>query len=174
MCSYLCRCGMCDPRLPARPATRRPTPASSNRRSQRRSTRCRAASAGCTKSNSTVACRSISETPQSPCLATSRIHLEIFGAAPSLTPGVVGADHPSPHLPAGEAGTGPTVTFVRSGLSVPWNARFQNLLELTEACAVPAKWSCRTGVCHNCESALAGGDVSYSPDPLDPPAAGTC
>ncbi len=105
-------------------------------------------------------------------IANGRIHAEIFGAAPPLTPGVVGADHPSPHMPAGEAGTGPTVTFVRSGLSVPWNARFQNLLELAEACAVPAKWSCRTGVCHNCESALVGGDVSYSPDPLDPPAAG--
>jgi ferredoxin-NADP reductase/MOSC domain-containing protein YiiM/ferredoxin len=105
-------------------------------------------------------------------IANSRIHAEIFGAAPSLTPGVVGADHPFPHLPAGEAGTGPTVTFIRSGLSVPWNARFQNLLELAEACAVPAKWSCRTGVCHNCESALVDGGVSYSPDPLDPPAAG--
>jgi ferredoxin-NADP reductase/MOSC domain-containing protein YiiM/ferredoxin len=105
-------------------------------------------------------------------VATPRIHLEIFGAAPPLTPGVVGADHPSPHLPTGEAGIGPNVTFVRSGLSVPWNTRFQNLLELAEACDVPVKWSCRTGVCHNCESALVGGSVSYSPDPLDPPAAG--
>jgi ferredoxin-NADP reductase/MOSC domain-containing protein YiiM/ferredoxin len=101
-----------------------------------------------------------------------RIHLEIFGTAAPLTPGVVGVDRPSPHLPAGEAGPGPTVTFVRSGLSVPWNARFQSLLELAEACAVPVKWSCRTGVCHNCESALVGGNVSYSPEPLDPPATG--
>ncbi len=102
----------------------------------------------------------------------AQIHLEIFGAGAPLTPGVVGVDHPAPHVPAGEAGTGPTVTFVRSGLSVPWNTRFQSLLELAEACAVPVKWSCRTGVCHNCESALVGGNVSYSPDPLDPPAAG--
>jgi len=105
-------------------------------------------------------------------VATQRIHVEIFGAATPRTSGVVNADHSSPHLPAGEAGTGPTVTFVRSGLSVPWNTRFQNLLELAEACAVPAQWSCRTGVCHHCESALVGGNVSYSPDPLDPPAAG--
>jgi hypothetical protein len=107
-------------------------------------------------------------------IATSRIHLEIFGAAAQPRPDAVGADQPSPHPPAGEAGTGPNVTFVCSGLSVRWNARFESLLELTEACAVPAKWCCRTGVCHNCESALVGGDVSYSPDPLDPPAAGTC
>jgi hypothetical protein len=45
---------VCDSWLPARPAPKRPTPASSNRHSQRPSTRCHRASAGCTKSNSTV------------------------------------------------------------------------------------------------------------------------
>jgi ferredoxin len=34
------------------------------------------------------------------------------------------------------------------------------------------RWSCRTGVCHNCESGLIAGAVSYAPDPLDPPADG--
>jgi ferredoxin len=34
------------------------------------------------------------------------------------------------------------------------------------------KWSCRTGVCHNCESGLVSGRVAYGPEPLDPPAAG--
>ncbi len=105
-------------------------------------------------------------------IPAARIHLEIFGTTAPLTPGIADVDQPSPHLPVGETGTGPTVTFVRSGLSMPWNTRFQSLLELAEACAVPVKWSCRTGVCHNCESALVGGNVSYSPDPLDPPAAG--
>jgi hypothetical protein len=52
-CSYHCQCGLCDPWLPARPVPKRPTPASSNRHSQPRSTGYRAASAGCTKSNST-------------------------------------------------------------------------------------------------------------------------
>src|ERR1700761_6834480 len=66
----------------------------------------------------------------------------------------------------------PGITGFKNISSVPWNTRFQNLLEFAEACAVPAKWSCRTGVCHNCESALVGGNISYSPDPLDPPAAG--
>jgi ferredoxin len=85
---------------------------------------------------------------------------------------VTGADELPPHLPAGEPGTGPNVTFVRSGLVVPWSARFDSLLALAEACAVPAQWSCRSGVCHSCECALIGGQVSYSPDPLDPPAQG--
>lgn len=41
-----------------------------------------------------------------------------------------------------------------------------------EACDVPVRWSCRTGVCHTCESALIGGAVQYQPDPLEPPATG--
>jgi len=46
------------------------------------------------------------------------------------------------------------------------------LLELAEVCEVPVRWSCRTGVCHNCESGLISGSVLYQPDPLDPPAEG--
>jgi ferredoxin len=64
------------------------------------------------------------------------------------------------------------VSFTRSGLTVPWDSRFNSLLELAEACAVPVKWSCRTGVCHTCECALIGGEVKYSPEPLEPPALG--
>ena len=50
--------------------------------------------------------------------------------------------------------------------------RFNSLLELAEACSVPVRWSCRTGVCHNCESGLVDGSVQYAPEPLDPPADG--
>jgi len=78
-----------------------------------------------------------------------------------------------PHLPDGPQGTGPTVTFVRSGVSVKWdNSKFKSLLELTEACAVRARWSCRSGVCHSCESGIIDGQVKYLPEPLDAPAAG--
>jgi ferredoxin len=105
-------------------------------------------------------------------IAAFHIHAEIFGTVSPRTPGIASTDHPPPHAPAGDAGTGPTVTFTRSGLVVPWNGRFQSLLELAEACDVPARWSCRTGVCHNCECALVDGEVRYSPDPLDLPADG--
>jgi ferredoxin len=37
---------------------------------------------------------------------------------------------------------------------------------------VPARWSCRIGVCHNCETGLLSGQVAYSPEPVDPPAEG--
>jgi ferredoxin-NADP reductase len=103
---------------------------------------------------------------------SKRIHAEVFGAEPSFTPGIAPSSHPPVHAPAGEPGTGPQISFTRSGLSVSWNSRFSSLLELAEACDVPVKWSCRTGVCHNCESALIGGSVQYQPDPLEPPAAG--
>jgi ferredoxin-NADP reductase/ferredoxin len=100
------------------------------------------------------------------------IHQEIFGPTESLEPGVVGAAARTPHLPAGKPVTGPQVFFTRSGLAVPWDSSFQSLLELAEACDVAVKWSCRTGVCHTCESALIGGAVSYSPEPLEPPGEG--
>jgi ferredoxin len=105
-------------------------------------------------------------------VAESRIYIEVFGPGPSLTPGVVGTSDGPAHLPFGDPGTGPIVTFVASGLAVPWDSRFQSLLELAEACAVPARWSCRTGVCHNCECPLIDGQLRYRPDPLDPPADG--
>ena len=43
---------------------------------------------------------------------------------------------------------------------------------MAEACDVPVRWACRTGVCHNCESGLVSGAVVYEPQPLDMPADG--
>jgi len=101
-----------------------------------------------------------------------RVHVEAFGPAPSLTPGISTGAVALPHRPDGPAGSGPMVTFLRSGLAVPWDSRFTTLLELAEACAVPVRWSCRTGVCHRCESGLIEGEITYGPTPLDPPAEG--
>lgn len=64
------------------------------------------------------------------------------------------------------------MAFSRSGLTIPWDDRHGSLLELAEACDVPADWSCRTGVCHRCEAGLIDGAVSYDPQPLDEPAPG--
>ena len=64
------------------------------------------------------------------------------------------------------------MSFVRSDLTVPWPADCANLLDLAEACDVPTRWSCRTGVCHTCETTMLSGAVGYRPDPLEPPAAG--
>jgi len=102
----------------------------------------------------------------------SRIHTEIFGAGPSVTPGVAAAPRRPPHVPSGPASTGPLVSFARSGLSVRWGSAYNSLLELAEACDVPVRWACRTGVCHRCETALMTGAVNYAPSPIDLPGDG--
>ena len=94
-------------------------------------------------------------------VAPERIHVEIFNGSESLTPGVVGAATRAPHLPQDDADTGPLVSFARSGIAAHWKASaYQSILELAEACDVPVRWSCRTGVCHNCESGLVSGEVA--------------
>jgi ferredoxin-NADP reductase len=106
-------------------------------------------------------------------VAAERIHVEIFNGSESMTPGVVGAAKRPPHLPEHDANTGPLVSFARSGIAAHWNASAcQSILELAEACDVPVRWSCRTGVCHNCESGLVSGAVVYGPEPLEKPADG--
>jgi ferredoxin-NADP reductase len=106
-------------------------------------------------------------------VAPERIHLEIFNGGESMTPGVVGAAPRTPHRLAADSNTGPLVSFARSGVAAHWNpSAYQSILELAEACDVPVRWSCRTGVCHNCESGLVSGAVAYEPQPLDKPADG--
>jgi ferredoxin-NADP reductase len=105
-------------------------------------------------------------------VAPDRIHTEMFGAGPSTTPGIAASSHRAPHVPAGPAGSGPVVSFARSGLNVHWGSSFQSLLELAEACDVPVRWACRTGVCHTCETGLVAGKIGYRPDPIDAPADG--
>jgi ferredoxin-NADP reductase/MOSC domain-containing protein YiiM len=102
----------------------------------------------------------------------SCIHSEVFGAESSITPGIKSTTYVSPHPPAESVGTGPKVSFTRSGLTVPWNSRYGSLLELAEACDVPVRWACRVGVCHTCESGLIDGRIDYAPEPLDRPAEG--
>jgi ferredoxin-NADP reductase/MOSC domain-containing protein YiiM/ferredoxin len=108
-------------------------------------------------------------------LSASRIHTEIFGATSAITPGVEAGPTRAPHQPARVPGGpgGPSVSFARSGLTTPWHPDYGTLLELAEACEVPVRWSCRTGVCHTCETALVMGGVEYSPEPVEPPAEGS-
>jgi ferredoxin-NADP reductase/ferredoxin len=104
-------------------------------------------------------------------VARDRLHTENFGSGQSMTPGIAGVPRRPPH-PPGEATGGPLVSFTRSNLAVHWGSAFHSLLELAEACDVPVRWSCRTGVCHNCETGLISGSVIYRPDPVEPPVEG--
>ena len=106
-------------------------------------------------------------------IESSGIHTEPFGPAPGMTPGIAATPARTPHPPTGQPGNGPTVEFARSNLAIPWSSDYTSLLELAEACDVPVRWSCRTGVCHNCETTLIAGDLGYNPEPVEPPANGS-
>jgi ferredoxin-NADP reductase/MOSC domain-containing protein YiiM len=99
------------------------------------------------------------------------VHTEIFGALESITPGMAQVVH-TPHLPQGPPGSGPPVSFTRSGITAAWDRKFSSLLELAEACDVPVRWSCRIGVCHTCMTGLIDGSIIYNPEPLERPAPG--
>jgi ferredoxin-NADP reductase len=104
----------------------------------------------------------------------AHIHSELFGALPAINPGVVDTGrHPPPHQPPGTPGTGPSITFSRSGLTVDWSKDYFSILDLAEACDVPTRFSCRSGVCHMCVTGLVAGETTYVQSPLEPPEQGT-
>ncbi len=106
-------------------------------------------------------------------VAPERIHVELFNGSEPMTPGILGVATRAPHPPKDDASTGPLVSFARSGVAAHWKASgYQSILELAEACDVPVRWACRTGVCHSCESGLVSGEVVYGPEPLEKPADG--
>ena len=77
-----------------------------------------------------------------------------------------------PHPPDGAPGTGPRITFARSGLTVNWSPDFDSILDLAEACDVPTRFSCRSGVCHMCVTPVIEGTTDYLEPPLEEPADG--
>lgn len=104
----------------------------------------------------------------------SRIHSELFGALPAINPGVVETgERKPPHPPAGAPGVGPAITFTRSGLTVNWSPAYRSILDLAEACDVPTRFSCRSGVCHLCITGIVAGTTTYVQQPLEPPGDGS-
>jgi ferredoxin-NADP reductase/MOSC domain-containing protein YiiM len=105
-------------------------------------------------------------------IEAGRIRTELFGALASINPGITGQARRAPHQPDGPAGPGPLVTFARSGIAAAFGTGRRSVLELADACDVPSRWSCRSGVCHTCVTPLLAGQIRYAPDPLEPPADG--
>ena len=88
-------------------------------------------------------------------LHAGRIHTELFTLVDGDQPGRRRPRHrPAPARARQPPGTGPMVTFARAGLTVAFDESAASLLELAEACDVPTRWSCRTGVCHTCSTPL--------------------
>ena len=102
-------------------------------------------------------------------VAPERIATEVFGAVSAHRSGMVETGDRAPHAPDGAPGSGPVVTFSRSNLAVPWDERYPSLLDFAEACEVPVGFGCRNGTCHNCESGVLAGEVTYDIQPLEPP-----
>ena len=105
-------------------------------------------------------------------VAPERVATEVFGAVAAYRSGIVKAGERPPHVPDGPPGSGPLVTFSRSNLAVRWDDRYPSLLDFAEACEVPVGFGCRNGTCHNCESGLLAGEVTYDNEPLEAPPEG--
>ncbi len=101
------------------------------------------------------------------------VHTELFSALPPINPGVVDTPRRTPHRPDGPTGAGPPVSFSRSGITANWSGAYASILELAEACDVPTRFSCRSGVCHTCVTPVIEGTVSYDQLPLEMPAGRT-
>ena len=91
----------------------------------------------------------------------ARIHTELFGALPPMNPGVSRQDRP-PAASAVGTGRNRAAGHLRPQRHLhPVRRRRERVLELADACDVPSRWSCRTGVCHTCVTPLLSGEISY-------------
>ena len=97
-----------------------------------------------------------------------RIATEIFGAVPSYGSGIVKGAARAPHAPDGPpAAARPSAsraaTSSSMGRPVPEPAGPRRSLRR------PGRVRLSHGVCHNCESGILAGDVTYHTEPLEPP-----
>ncbi|MEV0981676.1 MOSC and FAD-binding oxidoreductase domain-containing protein [Streptomyces sp. NPDC049915] len=98
-----------------------------------------------------------------------RVHHEFFGAARPLTGEEPTEGHTDAGPPARDADGRPvTVTFARSGVTVPWRENTFSLLALAEQAGLRPDASCRTGLCGTCVTGLDAGEVAYVIEPTAP------
>jgi ferredoxin-NADP reductase/MOSC domain-containing protein YiiM len=98
----------------------------------------------------------------------TRIHYEFFGPATALTETTKPAAGAAASTAAGQP-----VKFARSGVTVPWDASMESILELAESHGLHPAFSCRSGICHTCMSGLLEGEVDYTTEPADMPDPGS-
>ncbi|MBI2584374.1 MAG: 2Fe-2S iron-sulfur cluster binding domain-containing protein [Rhodospirillales bacterium] len=95
-----------------------------------------------------------------------RIYYEFFGPATILKEDKTSDRNPAAPAAAATGKTtaaspAVTVTFQRSGLTVPWDPKAGTILDLAEANGLTPAFSCRSGVCHTCMCGLIEGEVEY-------------
>lgn len=86
----------------------------------------------------------------------------------SFGPATLVRHEPLPSTAAASA----TVTFSRSGLTLPWSGG--SLLELAETNGIDVPSGCRAGSCGTCQTALLSGAVEYAQEPDADVAPGHC
>ena len=100
---------------------------------------------------------------------SARIHTERFGSTVTDQPRRRRGGR-SPAAPAARPARHRSGGDLRPlGAHDGWSDAYASVLELAEACDVPTRWSCRTGVCHTCVTAVLSGRASYQIPPLEAP-----
>ncbi|NGO68343.1 MOSC domain-containing protein [Streptomyces boncukensis] len=94
-----------------------------------------------------------------------QVRYEFFGAARPLFGDEAGEGAGA--VVADGDGRPVTVTFARSGITVPWRENTFSLLALAEQAGLRPEASCRTGLCGTCVARIDGGRVDYAITPLD-------
>jgi ferredoxin len=97
----------------------------------------------------------------------ANVHFEAFGPASAKKTA-------PPAAAEAAAGASITVTFDKSGVSVPWTGEAGSLLDLAEDNDVTMDSGCRAGNCGTCVTAIKSGDVTYLHEPGEMPRGGTC
>jgi len=99
-----------------------------------------------------------------------QIRYEFFGAGGSLFEEEVDTDKLPDAVDA--EGRPITVTFARTGRTVPWKEGMFSVLSLAEHSGLRPDASCRTGLCGICVCRIDAGDVEYAVEPLERPRSG--
>ncbi|MGC1505603.1 MAG: 2Fe-2S iron-sulfur cluster-binding protein [Sulfitobacter sp.] len=105
------------------------------------------------------------ETLQEMGVDPDRIAYEFFGPATVLRPKRAAKAR-------SETACGPTVTFAKSGVEVPWDPAEENLLEFAEENGIMVDYSCRAGTCVTCMTKVNKGSVTYPVAPFEQPEEG--
>ncbi len=58
-----------------------------------------------------------------------------------------------------------TVSFSKSGKSIPWDLAADSLLDFAEANDIEVESGCRAGSCGSCQTAVKAGEVDYNQEP---------
>jgi hypothetical protein len=101
-------------------------------------------------------------------VAAQDIHHEAFGPA-SVRPTTGTAAEP-----ADSQGVALEIRFSRSGRTLAWDGRDDNLLDFAERHGVAVDSGCRAGSCGSCETKLISGNVRYAQAPDHDLRAGHC